>query len=464
LLLAGLLHSAIDVLPNAPDFDPRRYGVVAAGVIPGLLGIFWLRRAYARQNLLGGPEEYARVVSGCTYGVLLVVAASYWYGGLPLVSRGWLLLFWLLGIVLVGGGRFALRRIAYGLRPRGWFVRRVLIAGANDQGLAIAQQLHGPTGRGVEVAGFLDDYLAAGTRVAERGTGRRGEATPNYAVLGHPREAQALAADLQADLLILVPQALSWESQQSLAHLSETVSNELEVRIAPTGYDLTSAQLRPAPLGFVPLVQLVPIRAVGLEALLRRIVDVGLAALLAVVMAPSLAWALVGARLRGVGPILVSERVLGRCGQPVTLRLLSPRVSERLLLRGLPALEGVLRGRLALVGPRPIPVAEQAEYRRWAGLLLTVQPGLTGPWRLAGPTVSTEERVLADVWWVRNWSIWQHLFVLFKTAQVVGTGAWGQQGPARWETRVRAPASVAARVRALPGSGGGPRYGLRDAR
>jgi FlaA1/EpsC-like NDP-sugar epimerase len=169
---AALLRGTVDILPAQPYFDPGHYAVVAVAVIPGLLGILWLRGAYDRYNLLTGPDEYVRILSACTYGTLLVVGVSYVYGSLPLVSRGWLLFFWLLAIGLVGTGRFVLRRVAHHLRRRGHFVRRVLIAGANDQGMAIAEQLHGPTGQGIEVVGFVDDYVVTCTQLTlNRGYG-----------------------------------------------------------------------------------------------------------------------------------------------------------------------------------------------------------------------------------------------------------------------------------------------------
>src|SRR5215212_4487086 len=155
---AAVLRGTVDVLPVQPSFDPGHYAAVAAALIPGLVGILWLRGAYDSHNLLAGPDEYVRVLSACTYGTLPVVGVSYVYGSLPLVSRGWLLFFWLLAIGLVGTSRFILRRVAHRLRRRGNFITRVLIAGANDQGVAIAQQLHSPAGQGIEVVGFVDDY------------------------------------------------------------------------------------------------------------------------------------------------------------------------------------------------------------------------------------------------------------------------------------------------------------------
>jgi lipopolysaccharide/colanic/teichoic acid biosynthesis glycosyltransferase len=78
-------------------------------------------------------------------------------------------------------------------------------------------------------------------------------------------------------------------------------------------------------------------------------------------------------------------------------------------------------------------VTEQAEYERWIGVLASVKPGLTGPWRLADPDLSTAERATADVWWVRNWSIWQHLFVLVQTARRSLRRGQKEQELVRWE-------------------------------
>ena len=436
-VFAAMLRGAADVLPTTSDFqlDPLRYGTTAAILIPAMLVVFWLGRAYARHNLLGGPEEYARVASGCTYGTLLVVAASYLYGSMPIVSRGWLLLFWALAIVLVCVGRFTLRRIAYRLRRRRWFIRRVLICGASNQGVAIAQQLHAPVSQGIEVVGFLDDFLSPGSSLVPCQFGGAQASTARFQIVGHPCEAEVLTRRYSCDLLILVSGALSWESQQALAELAESAPDGLEVRLAPTQYDLTAVGVEPAPLGYIPLVRLQRARITGLDAALLTSIDVSLAALLLLIMGPIVGCVMAAAWLRGVSPIVERRQVIGQGGRAVTLWLLNQSASQRLLVRGLPALIAVLSGRLALVGPRPVPVRERAAYRHWAGLLLAVKPGLTGPWRLASPAASPVDRVMSDVWWVRNWTIWLHLFVLCQTVHRLWDTTGDDRKVARWETK-----------------------------
>jgi Bacterial sugar transferase/CoA-binding domain len=422
----GLAFAAAALMRERAAFEVGPYGAVALVAIPGLLAIIWARGAYSQHRLLYGPEEYARVISGCTYGMLLVVVSSYLLAT-PMISRGWLLMFWLLGVILVCGGRFAVRRTASRLRRRGWFVRRLLVAGVGDQGLAIAEQLHMPVERGLVVVGFVDDYLGVGTPLP------RVHASEPFVVLGHARHAHAVAKQYSCDLIIVVPAALSWESQQALARLGTSPAAALEVRLAPTAYDLTAGPVQPAPLFYVPLLRMRLARIVGLEATARTAIDCVLATILLVLGCVPAAFALARARVRGVRPLVVERPILGQGGKPITLRLLSPAVSQHLLIRGMPALWAVLRGEMALVGPRPVPVEDARAIQRWASLILTVKPGLIGPWRLASKLAADQDRVLLDVWWIRNWSLWQHLFVVAQTSLTLLRGARREQSLDRWQ-------------------------------
>jgi lipopolysaccharide/colanic/teichoic acid biosynthesis glycosyltransferase len=51
---------------------------------------------------------------------------------------------------------------------------------------------------------------------------------------------------------------------------------------------------------------------------------------------------------------------------------------------------------------------------------MTVHPGITGLWQVSGRSdVSYEERVSLDMYYIRNWSIWLDLQILFQTIPVV---------------------------------------------
>jgi lipopolysaccharide/colanic/teichoic acid biosynthesis glycosyltransferase len=93
----------------------------------------------------------------------------------------------------------------------------------------------------------------------------------------------------------------------------------------------------------------------------------------------------------------------------------------------LPQLLNVLKRDMSLVGPRIIAPEEIEKYNKWDINLLTVHPGITGLWQVSGRSNLTyQERVNLDMYYIRNWSIWFDLQILFQTLPVVlrGTGAY----------------------------------------
>jgi lipopolysaccharide/colanic/teichoic acid biosynthesis glycosyltransferase len=186
----------------------------------------------------------------------------------------------------------------------------------------------------------------------------------------------------------------------------------------------------------VPLLQVEAARIHGRQAHVRAVVDVAIALLLLVVLVPAALIAIAAAKARGVKQVLIRQPIMGQHARPVDLYLLNREVTNRLILRGLPALLGVVRGELSLVGPRPMRIEEAEQQKEWAQRLLRIKPGLTGPWRLAHPAASVEDLFLADIWWIRNWSLWQHLFVLFRCTQGVVVSTLPTGRPlSRWEDR-----------------------------
>lgn len=86
----------------------------------------------------------------------------------------------------------------------------------------------------------------------------------------------------------------------------------------------------------------------------------------------------------------------------------------------LPQLINVLRGEMSLVGPRPVTPEELPHYGRDLFFYLETRPGITGLWQVSGRSnLSYERRVLYDTWYVKNWSLWLDIAVLFKTIPVV---------------------------------------------
>ncbi len=86
----------------------------------------------------------------------------------------------------------------------------------------------------------------------------------------------------------------------------------------------------------------------------------------------------------------------------------------------IPQLFNVLRGEMSLVGPRPIVAAEVPRYRRYISHYCSVTPGITGLWQISGRNdVSYRRRVALDVTYARSKSFWLDLKILAATVPAV---------------------------------------------
>lgn len=98
----------------------------------------------------------------------------------------------------------------------------------------------------------------------------------------------------------------------------------------------------------------------------------------------------------------------------------------------LPQLFNVLKGEMAVVGPRPISPEEETKYERVGiadvlRLRHSIRPGITGLWQISGRNnISYRERVLIDAHYLQNRSLLLDFKILLKTAVVVlrGIGAY----------------------------------------
>ncbi|MGU3523385.1 undecaprenyl-phosphate galactose phosphotransferase WbaP [Enterobacteriaceae bacterium C23F] len=96
------------------------------------------------------------------------------------------------------------------------------------------------------------------------------------------------------------------------------------------------------------------------------------------------------------------------------------RFIRKTSLDELPQLFNVLKGQMSLVGPRPIISEELPRYDDNVDYYLMAKPGMTGLWQVSGRNdVDYDTRVYFDSWYVKNWSLWNDIAILFKTVKVV---------------------------------------------
>ena len=173
-----------------------------------------------------------------------------------------------------------------------------------------------------------------------------------------------------------------------------------------------------------------------------RPLDLLLATLAAIVLAPVLALLAFGARWRLGKPVLFHHERAGRNGVPFSIRKFRTMTDDcaqdgsllpddlRLTPFGcrlrsssldeLPELWNVIRGDMALVGPRPLPTSYLTRYTPDEARRHGVRPGITGWAQVNGRNaISWEERLAMDVWYVDNRSFWLDIKILVRTVGAV---------------------------------------------
>jgi lipopolysaccharide/colanic/teichoic acid biosynthesis glycosyltransferase len=179
-----------------------------------------------------------------------------------------------------------------------------------------------------------------------------------------------------------------------------------------------------------------------------RVADLALATLGLLAGAPIVAVAALAIKLTSRGPVLYRQQRVGRSGEAFEVYKLrtmqmgadpvgvgtpvlegDPRVTRvgRLLRRfsldEIPNLVNVLRGEMAVVGPRPTLVAQVELYTPHQLRRLEVKPGLTGWAQINGRAgIPWEERIELDVWYVDNRSLRLDLRILGRTLRMLATG------------------------------------------
>lgn len=181
---------------------------------------------------------------------------------------------------------------------------------------------------------------------------------------------------------------------------------------------------------------------------MSRPLDILLALLGLILTAPLVALAALAIRLEGGGPVIYRQTRIGQNGVPfemLKLRTMRPgsdpvgvgtivtkddprvtrvgRLLRRTSLDELPNLVNVLRGEMAIVGPRPTIEAQVRDYTPRQHRRHEVRPGITGWAQVQGRAgITWEERIEFDLEYIDNRSLLFDLKILAKTVGLTLTG------------------------------------------
>lgn len=420
--------------------NPQDYLVLSVLLIPVWLAIFAIFGLYDFNTLLGNITEYGRVFNAVTWGMMAVIV----YGFLNpefVIARGWLIFSWGLSAFFISAFRLLMRRIAYRARRYGYFVTPTVIVGTNKEAIALADQLRDSAGSGMEITGFINVQAAAPYGPGDQVHGIK--------VLGAIDDLPEILDAHHIEEVVIATTAMDDEQLVRVSQQLTTHHGGMRMRLSSGLYEVFTTGMDVTTRNSVPLMSLKRLRLSHVETLLKTGLDYLLILAAMPLLLPIFLTVALLVKLDSSGPVFYQRRVLGVGGRPFgafKFRTMyvngndileqhpelkaelaknhklkhDPRITRignllrRTSLDELPQLINVLLGQMSLVGPRMISPSEHDLYGRMKLNLLTVKPGLTGMWQVSGRSdLSYEERVRLDMYYIRNYSIWMDIQILF---------------------------------------------------
>jgi exopolysaccharide biosynthesis polyprenyl glycosylphosphotransferase len=390
-----------------------------------------------------GPMEYRRVTSatamlfGLDAIVLLVIHAE--------ISRAVFLIAFPLGLLALLVTRRMWRFWLLQRRRSGAYTAATVIVGPRPDVARVLSTLSATPGSAyLPVAVVLEEQEADAELTVGRWT------VP--VVSG----ANSLAAEVRergVDVVIVAGQPSAPDFLRDLGWDLE--HTQAELMIASRLVNVAGPRIHMRPADGLPLMHVELPSYEGGKHVLKRVFDfsVSLAALL--ILSPVFLVIAILVKATSPGPVLFRQARVGRNGDlfsMIKFRSMVPdaetaleqlrqhnegsgllfkmkddprvtrvgKVLRRYSLDELPQLWNVMAGNMSLVGPRPPLESEVRRYEQHVLRRLYIKPGLTGMWQINGrSTLSWEESVRLDLYYVENWSLTGDLLILWRTARVV---------------------------------------------
>jgi exopolysaccharide biosynthesis polyprenyl glycosylphosphotransferase len=403
-------------------------------------------------------DHSMRILKGLFFTVLGIALLSFFIRSeIILDSRLAIIYFTSISFTLMICGRvIVFRGLFLYLSKRRVFQRNALIVGGAETGKNLAVNLLMNDHIGLNVVGFLDDGLSLGKVVFNR-----------IKVIGRIAELKEIVKVYEVHEVIICLEHVEYD--QLIRTLEVATGTDAVVKISSPLYDVVPSRLFIEKYGNVPVVSISHVSPSPRLEVYKRIFDsvmVGAGILCLLPLFAALSFLI---KLDSRGPIFFTQTRIGKNGRPFrfykfrSMQVGSDRddtraqtavefikskkkngghvngstkiVNEARITRigrwlrktsldELPQLINVMKGEMSLVGPRPCLPYEWENYEDWHKRRLSVMPGCTGMWQVAGRSVvGFEDMVILDLYYIQNASLMLDFTLLLRTFPVMLFGA-----------------------------------------
>ena len=395
--------------------------------------VYYFHGLYQVRRNRSSVEEGFAVLVATGLATLLFIGITTFSRGFD-YSRAVLVLFFAADVLLVFAGRTAIRRYLEEAWRHGYGVRRVLVVGAGKLGCAVVDKLAEHPEAGLRAVGFVDDDPEK-QDLAYRGV----------PVIGPTADAARVVEERGVDAVFL---ALPLEAHRSMLEvLKEVARTVADVRVVPDLMQYITFRAGVEDLDGLPVVHLTQVPLTGWMSLVKRTMDLAIAATTLVLLSPLFAVIALAIRLSDGRPVFYRQRRMGLDGRPFEIvkfrsmrhgaeddlgptwaapddprRTRVGRFLRRWSLDELPQLVNVLKGEMSLVGPRPERPEFVREFKeKFPQYMLRhrVRAGITGWAQVNGWRGATDlaKRIEYDLYYIENWSLALDIKILWLTVR-----------------------------------------------
>lgn len=411
---------------------------------PFWIAMLALGRLYDLDQVEWQAADFGKVVLSISAGVVALILGTFILK-LPGLSRAWVLLFWVLGVLLVLLGRAVVSFALVVARRRGRLLRPTLVVGSNRESADIIRVLRANVDAGLVPIGCVASSQAERLELDY--------CSSDVPVLGAARDITDIVTETGADTVVIASSAFDHDVLARI--VAELRGTDVDVHISSGLFEVLTSRVLVNEVAGVPLVTIRGVSLSRTNLLVKRVFDLVVAGLIVIVGLPI--WLLVAAavKLSSPGPVFYGQKRIGRDGEPFLMlkfrsmytdaerRLAElqadneasgplfkmkndPRVTpmgrwmRKFSVDEFPQLLNVLIGEMSLVGPRPPLPIEVERYSSHDWRRLEVTPGMTGLWQISGRSSLTfDEMVRLDLFYIENWSVALDITLILRTVPAV---------------------------------------------
>ncbi len=440
-LTAWVLRFHIEVIPvtkSVPEFEPY------LRLLPFILAIwpvvFYFHGLYQSRRGKSRVDEVLTVAVAVLLATVLLLVVIFLYrppspdGGYFTYSRAFLGLFALGNFLCVATVRMILRSVLLRIRQSNNNLQRILVVGAGLLGREITQKLLAHRELGFEVVGFLDDDQ-----------GKVGSTVLGVPVLGTLRQAEEVLAVGRIDQVFI---ALPLEAHRKMLQMLELMAREcVEVKLVPDVLQYATLQATLEDVDGTPVINLSQVPLQGWNSMVKRSMDLLVAAAALVVLVPFLPLVALAIWLEDRGPIFYRQERMGLDGKSfMIVKFRSMRINAEATsgpvwaikddprrtrigtflrhwsLDELPQIWNVLMGDMSIIGPRPERPTFVREFKHKIPRYMLrhrVKAGITGWAQVHGwrGNTSIKKRIQYDLYYIQNWSLKLDFKILWMTVR-----------------------------------------------